>query len=35
VRRESGLLESTGGAAERMEPWFHARATFVMPMNAF
>jgi predicted acetyltransferase len=32
---EAGLLESTHGAAEHVEPWFHARATFVMPMNAF
>ena len=32
---EAGLLESTGGAAERMAPWFRARAVFLMPMNAF
>jgi len=32
---ETGLLESTHGAAERVEPWFRARAVFLMPMNAF
>jgi len=32
---EAGLLESTHGAAERVEPWFRARAVFLMPMNAF
>ena len=32
---EAGLLESTHGAAELVAPWFHARAVFLMPMNAF
>jgi len=32
---ETGLLESTNSAAERVEPWFRARAVFLMPMNAF
>ena len=32
---EAGLVESTRGAAEILEPWFRARAVFVMPMNAF
>ena len=32
---EAGLLESTHGAAERVDPWFRARAVFLMPMNAF
>jgi predicted acetyltransferase len=32
---ETGLLESTHGAAALVEPWFRARAVFVMPMNAF
>jgi predicted acetyltransferase len=32
---ETGLLESTNGAAERVESWFRARAVFLMPMNAF
>ena len=32
---EAGLLESTHGAAELVEPWFRARAVFLMPMNAF
>jgi predicted acetyltransferase len=32
---ETGLLESSNGAAERVEPWFRARAVFLMPMNAF
>ena len=32
---ETGQLESTYGAAERIAPWFRARAVFLMPMNAF
>jgi predicted acetyltransferase len=32
---EAGLLESDHGAAELVEPWFRARAVFLMPMNAF
>ena len=32
---ETGLLESARGAAELVEPWFHARPVFLMPMNAF
>jgi predicted acetyltransferase len=32
---EAGLLTSAHGAAELVEPWFRARAVFVMPMNAF
>ena len=32
---EAGLVESVHGAAERIAPWFRARAAFVMPMNAF
>ena len=32
---EAGLVESTRGAAELVEPWFRGRAVFLMPMNAF
>ena len=32
---EAGLVESTRGAAEVLEPWFRGRAVFLMPMNAF
>jgi predicted acetyltransferase len=32
---ETGLLESAHGGAELVEPWFQARAVFLMPMNAF
>src|SRR5262249_5201006 len=32
---EAGLVTSTRDAAEVLEPWFRARAVFLMPMNAF
>lgn len=32
---EHGLLEDQRGAAALVDDWFHARAPFVMPMNAF
>jgi len=32
---ESGLVESSGGAAEIVEPWFRARAAFLHPLNGF
>src|SRR5262249_10357304 len=32
---ETGLLDSTHGAAELVAPWFRARPVFLMPMNAF
>ncbi len=32
---ETGLLESSAGGAELVEPWFRARAAFVHPMNGF
>ncbi len=32
---ESGLIESSGGAAEIVEPWFRARAAFLYPLNGF
>lgn len=32
---EVGLLDSTGGAAELVEPWFRTRPAFLHPFNAF
>jgi hypothetical protein len=32
---EIGLVTSTGGAAEIMEPWFRTRPVFLYQMNAF
>ena len=32
---EIGLVDSAGGAAERIEDWFRARPAFVHPLNAF
>lgn len=32
---ETGLIESAGGAAELVEPWFRGRAPFLHPMNGF
>lgn len=32
---EVGLIESAGGAAETVEPWFRARPAFLYPMNGF
>jgi predicted acetyltransferase len=32
---EVGLVTSTGGAAEAIEPWFRCRPAFLYPLNAF
>ena len=32
---ETGLVTSTGGGAETVEPWFRARPAFLYPLNAF
>jgi len=32
---EVGLIDSSGGAAEAIEPWFRCRPAFLYQLNAF